>query len=136
MSDIRKGRQVAYSLSAHLVFTTKYRRHALGLEALAIIEASCRKVCADFEATLDEFSGEDDHVHLLVSYPPKVALSKLVNSLKGVSSRRVRAAQLPSLQAKLWGNRLWSPSYYAGSTGGASIAVVRRYIENQRTTSR
>lgn len=79
MSDIRRGRQVVYALSAHLVFTTRYRRNALGLDALAIIEA--------------------DHVHLLVSYPPKVALSRLVNSLKGVSSRRVRAAQLPNAQA-------------------------------------
>lgn len=133
MSDIRRGRRVVYSLSAHLVFVTKYRRNALSLEALAIIEAACRKVCVDFDATLDEFNGEDDHVHLLVSYPPKVALSKLVNSLKGVSSRRVRAAKLPSVQAKLWGSSLWSPSYYAGSTGGASIGVVREYIENQRT---
>ena len=136
MSDIRRGRQVVYSLSAHLVFTTKYRRNALGLEALSIIEAACRKVCSDFGATLDEFNGEDDHVHLLVSDPPKVALSKLVNSLKGVSSRRVRAAKLPSVQAKLWGSALWSPSDYAGSTGGACIGVVRRYIENQRTPSR
>ena len=133
MSDIRKGRQVVYSLSAHLVFTTKYRRKAIGPRALEIIGAACRKVCEDFGATLDEFNGEDDHVHLLVSYPPKVALSKLVNSLKGVSSRRVRAANLPEVQARLWGGSLWSPSYYAGSTGGASIEVVKRYIEKQRT---
>jgi putative transposase len=133
MSEIRWGRRVVYALSVHLVFVTKYRRSALGLKGLAIIEESCRKVCADFDATLDEFNGEEDHVHLLVGYPPKVALSKLVNSLKGVSSRRVRAARLPSGQARLWGSSLWSPSYYAGSTGDASIGVVRKYIENQRT---
>lgn len=132
MSDIRKGRRVVYSLSAHLVFVTKYRAKALGPEALAIIGEACRKVCEDFGATLDEFNGEHDHVHLLVSYPPKVALSRLVNSLKGVSSRRVRAAKLPEVQVRLWGGKLWSPSYYAGSTGGASIEVIKRYIENQQ----
>ncbi|MFT4976245.1 MAG: putative transposase [Myxococcota bacterium] len=133
MSDIRNGRQVVHFLSAYLVFITRYRRNALGQEALAIIEASCRKVCADFNTTLDEFNGEDDHVHLLVSYPPKVALSRLVNSLKGVSSRRVRAAQLPIDQVRLWGSSLWSPSYYAGSAGGAGSDGVRTFIENQRT---
>ena len=117
-------------------FVTKYRRNALSLEALAIIEAACRKVCADFDATLGAFNGEDDHVHLLVSYPPKVALSTLVHSLKGVSSRRVRAARLPSVQATRWGSSLWSPSDYAGSTGGASIGAVRKYIENQRTPNK
>lgn len=135
MSDIRRGRRVIYSLSAYLVFLTKYRRNALGLDGLVVIEQACRKVCVDFGATLEEFSGEHDHVHLLVSYPPKVALSRLVNSLKGVSSRRVRAAKLPEVQARLWDKHLWSPSYYAGSTGGASSPDVRKYIEDHRTTT-
>lgn len=66
-----------------------------------------------------EFDGEDDHVHLLVNYPPKVAVSALVNSLKGVSSRLLRQKNYPSISQKLWGGALWSPSYFAGSCGGA-----------------
>ena len=69
----------------------------------------------------------------LVNYPPKVAVSNLVNSLKGVSSRLVRKKNYPSIQKKLWGNMLWSPSYFAGSCGGAPIAVIRQYIEQQQT---
>ena len=91
------------------------------------------KVCTDFEAELVEFDGEDDHVHLLVNYPPKVAVSKLVNSLKGVSSYLIRKKNYPSVQNKLWGSALWSPSYFAGSCGGAPIEVIRKYIEQQQT---
>ena len=60
-------------------------------------------VCKDFEAELVEFGGEDYHVHLLVNYPPKVAVSTLVNILKGVSSRMIRKKNYPSIRKKLWG---------------------------------
>jgi len=80
-----------------------------------------------------EFDGEDDHVHLLVEYPPKVAVSKLVNSLKGVSSLLIRKKNYPSIKKKLWGGALWSPSYFAGSCGGAPIEIIRQYIEQQQT---
>lgn len=65
--------------------------------------------------------------------PPKVGVSALVNSLKGVSSRMIRQKNYPSIRRKLWGDALWSPSYFAGSCGGAPIAVVRQYIEQQQT---
>ncbi len=90
-------------------------------------------VCRDFEAELVEFDGEDDHVHLLVNDPPKVAISTLVNSLKGVSSRLIRQKNYPEIRQKLWGGHLWSPSYFAGSCGGAPLSMIRQYIENQRT---
>lgn len=73
-----------------------------------------------------------DHVHLLVEYPATVALSRLVNSLKGVSSRMLRAREFPEVQRRLWGGHLWSPSYFAVSCGGAPIEIVRQYIEDQR----
>ena len=90
-------------------------------------------VCTDFEAQLVEFDGENDHDHLLVNYPPKVSISKLVNSLKGVSSRMIRQKNYPSIREKLWGGALWSPSYFAGSCGGAPISIIRQYIEQQNT---
>jgi len=90
-------------------------------------------VCRDFEAELVEFDGEDDHVHLLVNYPPKVAISTLVNSLKGVSSRWLRKKNYPSIRKKLWGNALWSPASIAGSCGGAPLThhpTVHRTTKN------
>jgi REP-associated tyrosine transposase len=68
-----------------------------------------------------------------VNYPPKVAVSALVNSLKGVSSRMIRKKNYPSISKKLWGGALWSPSYFAGSGGGATIEIIRQYIEQQQT---
>ena len=88
-------------------------------------------MCRDFECELVEFNGETQHVHLLVNFPPKVALSRLVNSLKGVSSRYMRQ-EFPELAQHYWrANKLWSGSYYAGSVGGAPLSVLRTYIENQ-----
>jgi len=88
-------------------------------------------VCADFETELTEFNGQSNHVHLPVNFPPKVAVSKLVNSLKGTSSRRLRQEFPNLLQHYYRANRLWAGSYFAGSAGGAPLSIVRRYTENQ-----
>jgi putative transposase len=101
-------------------------------EILSRCEDVMRQVCTDFDAELREFNGEGDHVHLLVHYPPQVALSRLVNSLKGVASRRLRVEYASHIRRYLWGGHLWSPSYFAGSCGGAPVSVVREYIENQK----
>lgn len=94
-----------------------------------------RAVAADFECEIAEFNGEAEHVHLLVNFPPKVALSKLVNSLKGVSSRRMRQ-EFPELERHYWrAQRLWAGSYFAGSVGGAPTSVLRQYIEQQNRPS-
>ncbi|GGP13278.1 hypothetical protein GCM10012278_64240 [Nonomuraea glycinis] len=94
-------------------------------EMLIRCEELMREVCADFEVELREFNGEHDHVHLLVHYPPKVALSKLVNSLKGVSARMLRKEYSAHVRRCLWGGHFWSGSYFAGSVGGANRAVRR-----------
>lgn len=120
-------------MHAHLVFVTKYRREVFTKAILDDLRLIFSSVCSDFGAKLIEFDGEDDHVHLLVNYPAKVAVSKLVNGLKGVSSHLIRKKNYPSIRTKLWSNALWSPSYFAGSCGGAPIAVIRQYIEQQTT---
>jgi putative transposase len=94
-----------------------------------------RDVCADFGAELREFHGEPDHLHLLVNLPPTMTISRLVNSLKGVSSRRLRQ-EFPELARHYWqAKRLWSGSYFAGSVAGAPITVMRQYIEQQNRPS-
>lgn len=114
-----------------MVFVTKFRHPVFTGPHLDRMEQIMREVCADFETDLREFNGEPDHVHLLVNFPPKVALSRLVNSLKGVSSRRMRQ-EFPELAAHYYrANKLWSGSYFAGSVGGAPISVLRQYIEQQ-----
>jgi len=120
-------------MHVHLVFVTKYRGGVFTKEVIDDLRCIFTGVCNDFEAALVEFDGEDDYVHLLVNYPPKVAVSALVNSLKGVSSRLIRKKNYPSISKKLWGGALWSPSYFASSCGGAPIENIRHYIEHQQT---
>ncbi|MFD3704569.1 IS200/IS605 family transposase [Nocardia sp. NPDC058658] len=132
----RRGRSVVSAMRVHLVFVTKHRYGMLTDELLTTCEKSMRAVCRDFEATLAEFNGERDHVHLVVQYPPKVAVSKLVNSLKGVSARRLRD-QYPSwVDQHSLNGQLWSPSYFAASCGDAPTSIVAEYIEQQRRSPR
>lgn len=131
-NEIRTGRHCIFNLHVHLVFVTKYRKKVFDGDAIDILRRLFASVCTDFDAQLIEMDGEDDHVHLLVEYPPKVAVSGLVNSLKGVSSRMLRKER-PDIANRYWKNVLWTPSYFAASCGGAPISIVRQYIEQQKT---
>ena len=132
-NDIRHGRHCVFNLHIHLVFVTKYRRSVFTKAVLEDLKEIFSSVCRDFEAELVEFDGEKDHVHLLINYPPKVSVSRLVNSLKGVSSRLIRKKRYACIQDKLWAGALWSPSYFAASCGGAPISIIKQYIEQQDT---
>jgi putative transposase len=130
----KKGRHSVHLLHVHLVFVSKRRAKIFNSQHLQWLQIEFGRICEDYEADLEEFNGEADHVHLLVTYPPKVRLSELVNTLKGASSRRIKLA-FPALN-NFWSVRksagaLWSPSYFAGSVGGAPLSVLRSYIENQ-----
>lgn len=130
-NDIRHGRHCVFNLHIHLVFVTKYRRSVFTKAVLEDLKEIFASVCQDFEAELVEFDGEKDYVHLLINYPPKVSVSRLVNSLKGVSSRLIRKKRYACIQDKLWAGALWSPSYFAASCGGAPISIIKQYIEQQ-----
>ena len=132
-NDIRHGRHCVFNLHIHLVFVTKYRRSVFTKAVLEDLKEIFASVCQDFEAELVEFDGEKDHVHLLINYPPKVSVSRLVNSLKGVSSRLIRKKRYACIQDKLWAGALWSPSYFAASCGGAPISIIKQYVEQQDT---
>ena len=124
------GRHCVFMMHVHLVFVTKYRKEVFTAQILDAARVIFADVCSDFESSLVEFEGEKDHVHLLVEYPPKVSVSKLVNSLKGVSSRHLRK-RYPSMTTNYYKGALWSPSYFAGSCGGAPLDVIKQYIDQQ-----
>jgi putative transposase len=136
--EVRTGRHCVFILHAHLIFITKYRGKVFADIELKRLEEICHEVCRQFEVELKEFNGKEDHVHLLVNYPPKVQLSKLINSLKGVSSRRLKS-EFQTIREHWICKRsgaLWSPSYFAGSVGGAPLMILKQYIAQQnRPTS-
>ncbi|WP_458735720.1 IS200/IS605 family transposase [Zobellella taiwanensis] len=129
--ELRKGRHCVFMLHAHLIFITKYRGKVFNSAQLTTMRGIMAGVCEKFEAEIQEFNGEQDHLHLLITYPPKVSLSKLVNSLKGVSSRKMKHYHPELIKPAYMKDALWSPSYFAGSVGGAPLEVLKQYIEQQ-----
>ena len=133
--EYRTGRHVVYMLHVHLVFVPRCRRDVLSDLAIRDLQRIFAKVCTDFEAELIECDGEDDHVHLLVHYPPKLALSKLVNSIKNLSSRLLRETR-PEVTGRYHKGVLWPPSYFAASCGGAPLSVIAEYVKSQSGAAR
>ncbi len=131
-TDLRRARKCVFNLHIHLVFITKYRKCIFKKHHLEELEKIFKKVCKDFDVVLVEVDGEQDHVHLLINYPPMISVSKLVNSLKGVSSRMLRL-KCKEVSEYYIGKALWSPSYFASSCGGAPIDVIKKYIQSQRS---
>lgn len=110
------------------VLVARYSHRVFDGDAVNCLRTTFAKVCADLEAQLIKMDGNDDRAHLLVEYPPKVAISNLVNSLKVASSRLLRKER-SGIQTPYWKGVLWPPSYFASSCGGAPISIVRQYIE-------
>ena len=131
--EIRTGRHCVFNLHIHLVFVTKYRQKIFTKQYLNLMHKVFTEVCIDYQAQLVEFDGEVDHVHLLINYPPQAQISKMVNSLKGVSSRMLKKHHPEIIKWYYKSTSLWSPSYFAASCGGAPIAIVRQYIQQQKT---
>ena len=102
-TEFLHGRHCVYNLHVHLFFVIKYRRKVLTAAILRELRNIFSLVCVRFESKLLEFDGEADHVHLLVGYPPKVTISKLVQALKGYSSLMIRKKNYPSTTKKSLG---------------------------------
>jgi putative transposase len=120
-----------------LVFTTKYRRGAISTDRVrGLLKEVLTAVAADMGAKIDAVEANGDHVHILLAYPPQLALSRLVNSLKGVSARRLRQQGWPEVRRVLWGDHFWSPSYCVVSCGGAPLEIVKAYVETQNDPER
>ena len=129
-TDMRRGRHCVFLMHVHLVFVTRYRRQIFDHDATEKLRTYFSNVCAYFEAELVEMDGEPDHVHLLINYPPKLAISSLVNSLKGVSGRLLRRDRPDIAVRYYYKGVLWSPGYFASSCGGAE---VRQYPSSANT---
>src|SRR5690554_2954464 len=132
LKDYLRKRHSVSRLVVHLVFTTKYRRKLLTAVMIDQLREAFESACVKLECELLEMDGEQDHVHLLVTYPPKLSISVMVNNLKAVSSRMLRL-QNTDLDRQSKTSVLWSRSYFACIAGGATIQTLRAYIESQST---
>ena len=118
-------------LHAHLVFVTKYRRKLFTDPMLTFTETTMRAVCAELDVDLVEFNGETDHFHVLVAYPPTLAITVLAQRLKGRTAYAVRREFTGACVRARMRSHLWSPSYFAVSCGGAPLSIIKQYIDGQ-----
>lgn len=128
---LRSHHHCVFDLKYHLVLVTKYRRKCFTESILSKLKILCQELCEKWDVVLEEFGGEDDHIHLLISAHPSMQLSIFVNNLKTVTSRLVRKEFAKHLSKFYWKPVLWTRAYCILSTGGATIETIRKYIESQ-----
>ena len=131
MHFYKKNRHSCYSLKYHLVVVTKYRNKCITKDVLNRIEEIAQNLFATWKCEIIEINGEADHIHILFEAPPQVQLSKLINNFKTVSSRYIRKEFSEHLSKFYWKPYFWSQSYLIISTGGTTIEVIKKYIEEQ-----
>lgn len=129
---INKLFHCVYALHYHLVLVTKYRRRCITKPVLEKLREISAQRCTDWGGKLVEFNSEADHVHLLISMPPNLDLSRFVNNLKTTSSRLLRRDFADQLNYVYRGKPVfWSRSYCIISCGGAPLSVIKQYVEQQ-----
>jgi putative transposase len=135
MESYRKGSHCLFDLKYHLVWITKYRKPVLyGGEGQRVRDI-IRKICIEMEVEIIAGNVRQDHVHLLVSVPPQISVSKLMQKLKGVSSRKL-LQESTRLKKEFWGCHLWARGYFAVSSGNVTDDVIAEYIKNQDEVER
>jgi putative transposase len=116
MKDYRKGSHCIYDLKCHVVWTTKYRKRLLSPEIGRRVREIVRLICTSLDVDIIKGNVRRDHVHLLVSVPPTLSVSKLVQRMKGVRSRKL-LGENRGLNKACWGRHLWSRGYFVASIG-------------------
>ncbi|NQU37394.1 MAG: IS200/IS605 family transposase [Actinobacteria bacterium] len=124
----RSTNKCVYSAKYHVIWCPKYRRRVIGGRVEIRLKEIINEIVVECGGQVIQLETMPDHVHLLMEIPPTVALSGLIQKLKGRSSRRLRQ-EFPHLRRL---PALWSPSWFVSTVGGAPLEVVRRYVENQK----
>ncbi len=126
----RKTAHSVYDIKYHVVWITKYRKKALKGQVGLRLRELVRQICAANDVIIMSGSVQSDHVHLLVSVPPKMSVSKLIQLMKGRTSRKL-LQEFEELNRQFWGKHLWARGYFAASTGNVTDEIVKQYIESQ-----
>ena len=128
MRRYRKGSHSTHDLKVHLVWCTKYRHKALQQDVACRIRDLLRQICESNDIQIVKGHVSKDHIHLYVSYPPKLSVSEMIKRLKGRSSKMIQA-EFPELGAKFWGRHFWGIGYAAFSSGTVTDQTIQEYLE-------
>ena len=129
--ELKRGAHRVYLLTYHMIFVTKYRRPVIDEEICDYIKERMEGILAKNGGTLLELNSDKDHIHILFEMPPDINLSLWIRGTKAALSRKIRDRFPEKLNPYLWGDEFWTDSYFLTTTGGATIEVIKQYIENQ-----
>jgi putative transposase len=133
MYDLDKTNNAVFSLCYHFITVVKYRQKIFADEKLiSDLKKQIVKIAADFEVVIVEQECGIDHIHVLFRAKPTLNITKFINIMKGHTSRELRKKYNDLLRDKLWGDNLWSPSYFLATTGNVTIDILKEYVESQR----
>jgi len=130
MEKYRKSSHTVYDLKYHIIWITKYRKPVLGGEVSKRVRELIREICKSMDVEIVKGHISRDHVHLFVSVPPHISVSKLVQSLKGKTSRKLML-EYKRLSRVFWGCHIWARGYFVVSSGKVTEDVIKKYIEEQ-----
>lgn len=128
---MRKSSHVQYDLQYHLVWTTKYRYKVLNGRIAERTRELIRQCCKSMDITIIKGAISKDHIHILISCPPSISLSKIVQQIKGKTSR-ILLQEYKELKRRYWGQHLWATGYFCRSVGVITDKIIKEYIENQQ----
>ena len=131
--EYSKTSHAVFDIKYHIIWVTKYRRKALGGNISKRLRELIRQGCQARNIVIIQGNITKDHVHLLVSCPPSLAPSKIVQYLKGRSSRLLQE-EFVELKKQFWGQHLWGRGYFCATVGSVDEETIRRYVETQEAS--
>ena len=133
MSEYRRGSHSVFRLHVHLVWCAKYRKKVLRGSVGHRFRDLARQICSEMGVEILSGVVAVDHVHMLVSLPPQIAVSKVVQKLKGKTSYKLQR-EYAVLRKEYWGQRMWARGYFACITGNVTDEMIATYIEGHTET--
>ncbi len=130
MENYRKSSHTVYDIKYHIVWITKYRKPILTGVIGKRLRDIIRQICRACDVEIIKGHVSKDHIHIFVSVPPDISVSKLVQKLKGISSRRM-LMENKGLSREFWGRHMWARGYFVASSGNVTDEVLIKYIEEQ-----
>jgi putative transposase len=130
--EYRKGAHTTYDLKYHVIWCTKYRYRVLIGDVGYRVRELTREICTANYIDIISGSLSPDHVHLLISVPPSISISKTMQYIKGKSSRKIMM-EFEHLRKRYWGQHIWARGYFAVTVGNLNERQIQEYIENQET---
>lgn len=129
VKDYRKGSHSVFDITYHFVWITKYRYPVLKGDFALRIRDIIKEVCMACDVKILKGVVSKDHIHLLVSCPPTIAPSKLVQMMKGKSSFRVQQ-EFPEIRKRYWGQHIWARGYFCATSGTVTEEMIKTYIDH------